>query len=285
MPLPSVIKITVVTVTFNAAKVLRKTVDSVERQTYPAVEHIIVDGASSDGTPEIACDYMRRACGSGGSHSVRVVSEPDRGLYDAMNKGLSLATGQYVVYMNAGDCFHDACTLSGVAEKSGINTLQAKGASLPAVIYGDTDIVDGEGNYIGRRRHSPPEKLSWHSFRGGMLVCHQAFYARTDIARDIHYDLRYRYSADVDWCIRVMKEAERRGLPLVNVHMTVADYMREGQSTVHHRDSLCERFSVMRSHYGILPTAAMHVWFVFRAVAQMVRGMTGKKAVRQRCET
>jgi hypothetical protein len=99
-----------------------------------------------------------------------------------------------------------------------------------------------------------------------MLVCHQAFYALTAIAKDIPYDLRYRYSADVDWCIKVMKEAERRDLPLVNTHTVVANYLEEGQTTIHHRASLKERFDVMRRHYGLISTVFMHLWFAIRQV-------------------
>ena len=121
----------------------------------------------------------------------------------------------------------------------------SEGKPLPGVLYGDTDWVDNDGNYMSRRRLTPPEKLTWRSFRHGMLVCHQAFYARTDLAQKVPYDLRYRFSADVDWCIRIMKEAEKESLPLVNVHATIADYQREGQSTKNHRASLLERFDVM----------------------------------------
>ena len=97
-----------------------------------------------------------------------------------------------------------------------------------------------------------------------MLVCHQAFYALTDIAKILPYDPRYRYSADVDWCIRVMKEAQKRQLPLVNTQAILADYQEEGQTTIHHRDSLKERFDVMRRHYGLFSTVMMHLWFVVR---------------------
>ena len=97
-----------------------------------------------------------------------------------------------------------------------------------------------------------------------MLVCHQAFYARTDIAKNLQYDLRYRFSADVDWCIRVMRESERMGLPLSNIGMVVANYTEEGATTQNHRASLKERFDVMRRHYGLLTTLVMHAWFVVR---------------------
>lgn len=252
------IKISVITITYNAGACLQRTLDSVLTQDHPGVEHWIVDGASVDDTLALAGKYKAVSDRAGNGHVVRIQSEPDSGLYDAMNKGLHLATGDYVIYMNAGDYFPDAGVLSRIA------TL-ADRRPRPAVIYGDTDIVDNDGRYIGRRHLLPPEHLSWKSFRYGMLVCHQAFYARLDIARRHEYDLRYRHSADVDWCIRVMKEADTAGLPMVNAHSTVACYTKEGQTTVFHRASLMERFAVMCAHYGFCVAASMHLWFVVRA--------------------
>ena len=260
------IKFTIITITYNAAAVFMRTADSVLRQDYRGIEHIIVDGASADGTKDLAGEYKKRSDAQGNGHEIKIVSEPDKGLYDAMNKGLRMASGDYVCFMNAGDFFPDGSTVSLICAKAGLDGLQERGCPLPAVLYGDTDWVDNEGNYMRRRRLTPPERLTWRSFRHGMLVCHQAFYARADIARRTPYDLRYRHSADVDWCIRVMKEAGRMGLPLVNVHATIADYQREGQSTKYHRASLLERFDVMRRHYGLLTTLAMHAWFVVRAL-------------------
>ncbi len=260
------IKFTIVTITYNAARVFMRTAESVMRQGYPCVEHLIIDGASTDGTKELALRYKKMSDEAANGHEVRIVSEPDRGLYDAMNKGLRLASGDYVCFMNAGDFFPDGSILATICTNAGLSALLEGGKPLPAVVYGDTDLVDNDGNYLRRRRLAPPERLTWRSFRQGMLVCHQAFYARADIAVRTPYDLRYRHSADVDWCIRVMKEAERMGLPLVNAHATVADYQREGQSTEYHRASLLERFDIMRRHYGLLATITMHAWFVVRAV-------------------
>lgn len=217
------IKFTIVTITYNAADVFMRTADSVARQTYPAVEHIIVDGASSDGTQKLAEEYKKASDAAENGHEVRIVSEPDKGLYDAMNKGRRLATGDYICFLNAGDFFPSADTLSVIAANAHLKERISEGKPLPGVLYGDTDWVDNDGNYLSRRRLTPPEKLTWRSFRHGMLVCHQAFYARTDLAQKVAYDLRYRFSADVDWCIRIMKEADKESLPLVNVHATIVD--------------------------------------------------------------
>jgi hypothetical protein len=78
--------------------------------------------------------------------------------------------------------------------------------------------------------------------------------------------MQYRYSADVDWCIRVMKEADRLGLPLYNINKVVANYTEEGATTLHHHESLRERYRVMVQHYGRVSTFLMHCWFAVRSV-------------------
>lgn len=256
------IKFTIITCTYNAAEVIRPTLDSILNQTWVPVEHLIIDGASKDDTVKVAETYRQRSLEEETEHEVRIISEPDRGLYDAMNKGLRLATGDYVVFLNAGDSLPDDTTL----EKISNDVNERSDGKLPAVLYGDTNIVDEKGIVLHPRRLAPPDNLNWRSFRHGMLVCHQAFYARTDIARATPYDLRYRFSADVDWCIRIMEHAEREHLQLLRLPEVVADYLDGGMTNKNHRASLFERFRIMRRHYGLLTTLAMHAWFVARAV-------------------
>ena len=257
------IRFSVVTITYNAERVLQRTLDSVLSQTYEGVEHLIVDGASKDGTLLLAEQYKAKSDASESGHKVIILSEPDHGIYDAMNKGLTQASGDYIVYMNAGDFFPHADTLEKIVQHCQLNEQPTD--ELPGVLYGNTDIVDGEGHFLHPRRLQPPAKLTWKSFRNGMLVCHQAFYARTDIAKNQQYDTRYRFSADVDWCIRVMKETERMGLALCNTKMVVANYTEEGATTQNHQASLKERFDIMRRHYGLFSTLVMHAWFVIRS--------------------
>ena len=139
-------------------------------------------------------------------------------------------------------------------------------ARNPAILYGETDLVDADGRFLRHRRLSAPGKLSSCSFLSGMLVCHQSFYVRTDLARLTPYDLRYRLSADYDWCIRLMRLAERRRLQMVNVHAVLTDYLAEGMTTRHHRASLMERLRIMAFHYGWTRALAAHAWFVIRAL-------------------
>ena len=250
-------KITIITVTYNAASVLQRTLDSVKKQTWQKIEHLIIDGASKDDTVAIAETYQAQC-----PYEVVIQSEPDKGLYDAMNKGLRKATGDYLVFLNAGDTFHAEDTLEIIAN----NQLPTANSQRAAVIYGDTAITDEQGVFLHLRRLRPPQRLNWKSFRQGMLVCHQAFYVRTDIAQGQEYDLQYRHSADVDWCIRVMKQAEDLGLPLVNTHTILADFMEGGNTTQNHRESLKERYQVMCRHYGRLQTFFLHIWFVIRSI-------------------
>ncbi|SEF61599.1 Glycosyl transferase family 2 [Xylanibacter ruminicola] len=255
------IRITYVTITYNAAGVLQRTLDSVLSQDYPDITHLIIDGASTDGTLKMVDDYIGRSNAADNGHRIQVMSEPDEGIYDAMNKGLRSLDGDYVCFLNAGDFLPAADTVSKIV---GYISLAAGEENMPAVLYGDTDIVDGEGRFLHHRRLSPPENLSWKSFRQGMLVCHQAFYARADFAIATPYDMQYRYSADVDWCIRVMKAAAKENVPLLNLKMVVANYTQEGQTTLHHRESLMERYRVMERHYGRIQTFLLHCWFAVR---------------------
>ena len=239
-------KFSIITITYNAADVIMPTLQSILAQTYTNYECLLIDGASSDGTVVAA-----KASGVRFAH---IVSERDKGIYDAMNKGIALATGDYLCFLNAGDAFHAPDTLQLVADA-------ALGcAELPHVLYGETAEVDADRNFVRMRRLKAPAVLDWRSFKEGMLVCHQAFYARRDIAP--LYDLRYRLSSDVDWCIRVMKSSSK----LVKVNATVVDYLQNGVSLKNHRASLVERFKVMSRHYGLLPTIARHLWFVVRAI-------------------
>ena len=231
----------IITITFNAAGTLPTTLRSVELQTFTDYEYLIVDGAATDGTVAIA------------QHSAAVssvTSEPDKGLYDAMNKGLRKARGGYLVFLNAGDAFHEPDTLQKIADSIEKNN--------PDIVYGETALVDSERRFISMRRLQAPERLSVKSFRMGMLVCHQAFIVRREIAPE--YDLRYRFSADFDWCIRCMQMAKT----ITHTHEVLIDYLNEGVTTANREASLRERYEIMCRYYGTLPTFLRHLWFAVR---------------------
>ena len=147
----------IITITYNAVRLVEQTLLNVLSQSYPNIEYIVIDGGSTDGTVDIIRRYE--------SGLAYWVSEPDKGIYDAMNKGLQKATGDYVWFINAGDTLCSSDTVQSVVSK-----LQKRKA-LPDIIYGETNIVDEERRSLGLRRLRAPRKLSWKSFRMGMLVC------------------------------------------------------------------------------------------------------------------
>ncbi|NDV81630.1 glycosyltransferase family 2 protein [Bacteroides sp. 51] len=240
-------KFSIITVTYNAEKVLEDTIQSVIAQTYHHIEYIIIDGASKDTTPAIIEKYR--------PYIHILVSEPDKGIYDAMNKGLALATGDYLCFLNAGDSLREDDTLMRM-----VQSIHSTG--LPDVLYGETALVDEQRHFLRMRRLSAPETLTWKSFKQGMLVCHQAFFAKRSLAEP--YDLRYRYSSDFDWCIRIMKKSKT----LHNTQLTIIDYLEEGMTTANRKASLKERFRIMAKHYGWASTICYHLWFVLRLLTK-----------------
>lgn len=234
----------VITVTYNAERWLENTIISIIGQTYDQMEYIIIDGKSTDKTVEIIKEYT--------SHLSFWISEPDLGLYDAMNKGLQKATGDYVWFINAGDTIYANDTVQKMVNLIG------KESSLPDILYGETAIVNEKEEFVGMRRLKAPEKLEWKSFKMGMLVSHQSFIAKRNIAP--YYDTEYKFSSDFDWCIRCMKRAQF----ILNTHDILSCYMDEGMTTANRKASLKERYRIMSKYYGSLPSALRHVWFAIR---------------------
>ncbi len=236
----------IVTITYNASPTIERTIRSVSSQSFYDYEHIIVDGASKDNTLEII-DRLP------GKELRTVHSEPDNGLYDAMNKGLGYAKGQYLVFLNAGDKFHTSDTLAEIAE-----TIRTK--DFPGIIYGQTNLVDNDGKFIAPRHLSAPDNLQYKDFARGMLVCHQAFVVLRRIAP--LYNLKWRYSADYEWCLICLQHSRRNEF----TGSVLIDYLSEGLTTANRRRSLIERFRIMSHYFGFWPTLWRHLGFVRRFV-------------------
>ena len=239
--------LTVITVVYNNVRDVERTLQSVVHQTYPHIEYIIVDGGSTDGTVDVINRYADRIA--------RLVSEPDRGIYDAMNKGLAIATGDYVLFMNSGDEIYAPTT---------VESLFASAADAD-IYYGETELHDADWHSLGLRRHAIPERFTWRSFRYGMNVSHQAIYIRRSLTG--RYDLRYQLSADIDWVIRAAKQART----IVNTKRIVAKYLVGGMSKKRHWQSLKERFRIFSRHYGLLPTIFNHAVIAFNLASYYIR--------------
>lgn len=167
-------KISVVTVCYNTADTIEKTILSVVHQTYQNIEYIVIDGGSKDGTVDIINKYKNRIA--------YFVSEPDKGIYDAMNKGIKAATGDWINFMNAGDLFASNHIIDDIFGQ------EAKYVSQD-VIYGDTIF-----NYSGSPITYKAKPLSTLDYR--MAFCHQSSYVRTALMKASGFDLRYKFVAD-----------------------------------------------------------------------------------------
>jgi glycosyltransferase involved in cell wall biosynthesis len=233
-------KISVITVVFNGENHIARTINSVIGQTYKQLEYIIIDGKSTDLTLELVARF---------EGVDKVISEPDSGLYDAMNKGLKQATGDYVWFLNSGDQIFSNDT---------VENLVAGLFGRPDIIYGGTMIIDEQQNEIGDRRLKPPEKLSWKSFQQGMVVCHQSIIVKREIAP--MYKLEYRLSADIDWAIRAAKNSAT----IQNSNRILSRFLEGGLTGHNIKAGLKERFVIMREYYGLLPTILRHFVFGIR---------------------
>ncbi|KGE14391.1 glycosyltransferase family 2 protein [Sphingobacterium deserti] len=240
-------KVSIITIVFNNARDIEFTIKSVISQSYSNVEYIIVDGASTDGTLAIIDRYT--------AHIDTLISEKDEGIYDAMNKGLAVATGDYVLFLNSGDELYAADTLERVFS-----------AEIDAdIYYGETRLVDEERYEIGDRRHKAPRNFNWRSFKYGMNVCHQAIYIKRSLTAP--YDRTYQLSADIDWIIRASKKAQK----IVNVHAYVAKYLVGGMSQKRHKQSLRERYQIFKKYYGAIPNLINHGIIALRLISHRIK--------------
>lgn len=240
-------KLSVITIVYNNVKDIERTMLSVLDQTYPNIEYILIDGDSKDGTKDVIYKYKSRLA--------QFISEPDKGIYDAMNKGLALATGDYVLFMNSGDELYSAVTVAEVFDT----------AASADIYYGETEMYDEDWNSLGQRRHNAPEHFDWQSFKYGMSVSHQAIYVKRSLAAP--FDLQYKYSSDIDWIIRAAKNASS----IVNTHSYVAKYMVGGISKKKHLASLKERFRIFNKYYGVVPNMINHIFIGINLVQYYLR--------------
>ena len=183
-------RITVVTVCRNAAATIGAALESFLGQSHADKELLVVDGASTDGT----LDVVRGLAVDG----LRLISEPDRGLYDAMNKGLASFAGDAVGFLNADDRFHDAGALAAVAEA----------LERADICYGDLDFVDlaRQAQVVRRWRSTPWRK---GGFARGWMPAHPTFYCRRRVVDEVgRFDLRYRLAADYDFMLRALELAD-----------------------------------------------------------------------------
>ncbi len=247
---------TVITVCLNPGSKLAATVDSVETQNYASVEHVIVDGGSRDGT--------RNWLVANSSRFQRWVSKPDNGLYDAMNTGLSLATGDFVVFINAGDRLAGPETFVELAHLAGPET---------DILYGEVLLVDQDRSPLGLRSEITtqclPDQLTWQSLSMGMAVCHQGFISRRAIAPAF---VTNNLSADIDWAIKCLQRSRHT----VRAPGVVAEFLTGGISQKHFARAMFDRFLILNRHFGTWNNLKNHFRIILRRLSFQSSARTHK---------
>lgn len=212
----STITISVITVCYQAEHVIDRTIKSVLAQTYPHVEYLIIDGASTDGTEELVKPYARDG-------KLQWFSEPDEGIYDAMNRGVARASGDYVIFLNAGDTFSAPGVLKQLAA-----VCRPEHAE---VLYGNITYLHPDGHTEQRVYGASCGRLIY--YLTGDCINHQAILAHKRCFDNTLFDTKYRICADRDWMMRVKK----RKVPFVCTGEMIACYsLDEDSASIRERD-------------------------------------------------
>ena len=243
-------KVSVITVCFNSASTIEATLRSVNKQTWPDVEHIIIDGGSSDKTLEIVSSY--------GDRVSYVVSEPDKGIYDAMNKGVRAAGGHIIYFLNSDDQLCDSHVIEDVVKYFCKNPESR-------LVYGDVIYRDGNRNWLCRFEHITKKNIIHEH------LCHQAVFAHRDLFYTVGlFDLQYPINADYDWLLRVFYSGVQTRY--VNRKIAIFDATGRHMDDIHRLRS--ERRKVRIKHMGPVRYSVGDLAYRFR---RKCKGMMGIK--------
>jgi glycosyltransferase involved in cell wall biosynthesis len=246
-------KISVITVCWNSAATIRDTLDSIAAQDYPDIEHLVIDGASTDGTVELVR--------SDGLRVARLISEPDRGMYDSMNKGLGLATGEVIGFLHSDDMLAGPQVMSSIAAAFADPTVEA--------VYGDIDMVDAaDTSRVVRRWRSGPHRPG--RLPRGWFPPHVTLYIRRRVLDEVGpFDERYRIAADMDHMVRLFEVRRVRSLhiPQVLVHMRAGGASNRSLRNIWRAN--VETWRSLRSH-GFRVGPWFIVFKLLRKVPQLV---------------
>ncbi len=241
-------KVSIITVVFNNKLNLEKTIAGIRKLDYKNLEYVVIDGGSTDGTAEVINSNRDLIAYS--------VSEKDKGIYDAMNKGLHAATGDYVWFVNSGDIPSAPDILNKVfdAEKDG------------DVYYGDTEMIGDAGESYGNRTLKvPPKELNWKKMIDGMVVSHQSMIAKRRLCGD--YNTDYKFVADIDWAIRILKNSSK----IINTNLTLSKFLIGGYSRKYTIASLKERFRMLCRYFNCLYVILNHFKLSYKFTVYMIK--------------
>ena len=180
------LKISIITISFNSGGTIQKTLDSVFNQSYNNIEHIIIDGGSSDNTLAICNTF---------SHISKLISEPDKGVYDAFNKGLKLATGEIIGFLNSDDTFYNENSIQSIVDAFSNNETD--------IVYGNLDYVNEEGKVIRNWISKPYEK---GLVKKAWMPAHPSFYCKKEVYERLGaYNDSFKIAGDFELCLRFLE--------------------------------------------------------------------------------
>jgi glycosyltransferase involved in cell wall biosynthesis len=239
-------KISVITVAFNSVKTITHTLDTVAMQTHVDIEHLVIDGASTDGTVGTVIGHN--------SPQIRIISEVDKGIYDAMNKGLAYATGEVIGFLNSDDFYADADVLAKVA-----NAFED-----PAVdaCYADLMYVAQDNSRVIRYWKSKPFKKG--DFARGWCPAHPTFYVRKSVILRLGlFDLSYKLASDMEFMLRYLERGQVSAIyiPYVLVHMRVGGVSNQNWKNIVHQNK--EILAALRKNNVPFST----IWFLVSKIA------------------
>lgn len=233
-------KMSIITVCYNCENNIEETIKSVLIQKYKNIEYILVDGKSNDNTVEIIKKY------TGESNNIRYISENDKGIYDAMNKGIKMSTGDIVFFLNSGDVFFDENVVLKIVECFKKDNFD--------VLYGNVIKCYNTGNALIK---SP--ELNNYTFLFNQLICHQAIFAKKSIFSIVgNFNIEYNLCADFDWIIRCIKNKVK----FKHINTVITFYEMDGITA--NKDNLfkihIEQEKIIKLNYN----AIIHVLFKTR---------------------
>jgi glycosyltransferase involved in cell wall biosynthesis len=244
------ISFSVVTVVYNGAEVIEETLLSCIGQDYSNMEYIVIDGASTDKTIEIINKYKDKIS--------KLLSEPDHGIYDAMNKAIKMATGEWILFMNCGDRFCDRYVLSMIASE--IKTLE----TYPDVIYGNTFFLFKDASL-------KMKPMSLDKIKREMVFCHQSSLVRTELIKSFDFDLRYRLAADYDMMLKFY--IQKRSFQYVDIYISIFNQM-DGDTLRNYKLSTKERFSAQKDSGTVKNSCLM-----YKSLLRIQLGLFVKKII------
>ncbi len=220
--------ISIITVVFNGEKYLEETIQSVISQTCDNVEYIIIDGGSTDGTLDIIKKYEDKIN--------YWVSEKDKGIYDAMNKGIDVVSGEWINFMNAGDSFYDSSVLEKLFTQNDLKNL--------GILYGNHAVKSENNSEVIQI------DVKDYNWKRNIPFCHQSLFVRTSLLKNNLFDLQFKIAADYDQFLRLKSQ----DVQILHLPLVISIYLDGGISSVSRERLIKEYYKITKKYFFLYAT-------------------------------